>query len=57
MSAFKRKRGGQTHVDKKTKKRKFVANEREAPDEVEQEKKDEVTIPAPVSLVSACACY
>lgn len=57
MSAFRRKRGGQTHVDKKTKKRKIVANERESPDEVEQEKKDEVTIPAPVSLVSPCACY
>lgn len=57
MSAFKRKRGGQTHVNKKAKKVKIVADEGEAPGEVEQEKKNEITIPAPISLVSASACY
>uniref|UniRef100_A0A8C4HBB1 Ribosome biogenesis protein BRX1 homolog n=1 Tax=Dicentrarchus labrax TaxID=13489 RepID=A0A8C4HBB1_DICLA len=49
MSAFKRKRGGQAHVGKKAKKVKFVADGGEAAVEAEQEKRNEVTIPAPVS--------
>lgn len=53
MSPLKRKRGRHTLVDKKAKKLKFVANEGDVLDEVEQEKKNEVTIPAPVSMVSA----
>lgn len=56
MSAFKRKRG-QTHVDKKAKKVKIVADGSEAPAKAEKEKTNEITIPAPVSLVSARACY
>lgn len=52
MSAFKRKRGGQARVDKTAKKIKFVKDEGEEPDEVVQETKNEVTVPAPVSLVS-----
>lgn len=48
MSAFKRKRGGQAPANKNAKKAKFVAGGGEA----KQEKKNEVTIPAPVSLVS-----
>ncbi|KAF1377633.1 hypothetical protein PFLUV_G00202790 [Perca fluviatilis] len=50
MSAFKRKRGGQAPVNKKAKKGKFVVDKAEAPLEAEQEKKNEVTIPPPVSL-------
>lgn len=57
MSAFKRKRGGQTQADKRAKKVKNVAGEGEASGEVEQEKNNEITIPAPVSSVSANACY
>ncbi|XP_040915243.1 ribosome biogenesis protein BRX1 homolog [Toxotes jaculatrix] len=49
MSAFKRKRGAQGPVDKKTKKVKFVADGGEAPGETEQDNKNEVTIPPPVS--------
>ncbi|XP_071322324.1 ribosome biogenesis protein BRX1 homolog [Trachinotus anak] len=49
MSAFKRKRGRQGPVDKKAKKGKFVADGGEAPSETQQEEKNEVTIPAPVS--------
>lgn len=57
MSAFKRKRGGQSSANKKAKKAKFVADRGEAPSETEQEKKNEVIIPAPVSMVSAETCY
>lgn len=53
MSPLKRKRGRHTLVDKKAKKLKFVANEGDVVDEVEQEQKNVVTIPAPVSMVSA----
>lgn len=53
MSPLKRKRGRQTRVDKKAKKLKFVANDGDVLDEVEKENKNEVTIPAPVSMVSA----
>ncbi|XP_054468440.1 ribosome biogenesis protein BRX1 homolog [Anoplopoma fimbria] len=49
MSAFKRKRGRQALAGKKAKKAKFVADGGEAPTGAEQEKKNEVTIPAPVS--------
>lgn len=56
MSAFKRKRGAQAHVGKKAKKVKIVADGGEERDETEQERKNEVTIPPPVSLVSARAC-
>uniref|UniRef100_A0A3Q3VL32 Ribosome biogenesis protein BRX1 homolog n=1 Tax=Mola mola TaxID=94237 RepID=A0A3Q3VL32_MOLML len=49
MSAFKRKRG-QTHVDKKAKKVKIVADGSEALAKAEKEKTNEITIPAPVSL-------
>lgn len=57
MSAFKRKRGGQARVNKTAKKIKFVKDEGEEPDEVEQETKNEVTVPAPVSLVSVGTCF
>ncbi|TKS84359.1 Ribosome biogenesis protein BRX1 -like protein [Collichthys lucidus] len=50
MSAFKRKRGAQAHVGKKAKKVKFVADGGEERNETEQERKNEVTIPPPVSL-------
>lgn len=56
MSAFKRKRGGQAPLDKKAKKAKFVADGGETPDEIQQEKADEITVPAPVSMVSRLAC-
>lgn len=56
MSALKRKRGGQGPANKKAKKVKFVADKDEAPSENEQGKKNEVTVPAPVSMVSAEAC-
>ncbi|XP_031715728.1 ribosome biogenesis protein BRX1 homolog [Anarrhichthys ocellatus] len=49
MSAFKRKRGRQTQADRKAKKAKFIADGGEAPVEADQEKNNEVTIPAPVS--------
>ncbi|GAA6230053.1 ribosome biogenesis protein BRX1 homolog [Lates japonicus] len=49
MSTSKRKRGGQGPVDKKAKKVKFVADGGEAPSETEQEKNNEITVPAPVS--------
>lgn len=52
MSALKRKRGAATHVDKKGKKVKFVADDGGEADEVEQETNNEVTVPAPVSMVS-----
>lgn len=52
MSALKRKRGAATHVDKKGKKVKFVADDGGEPDEVGQETNNEVTVPAPVSMVS-----
>lgn len=51
MSAFKRKRGGQTQVDKKAKKGKFVPNKEDVLNGDEQENKTEVTIPPPVSMV------
>lgn len=51
MSAFKRKRG-QTHVDKTAKKGKFVAAGGEPTDGADNDK-NEVTIPPPVSMVSA----
>ncbi|KAM3599772.1 uncharacterized protein V6R79_011277 [Siganus canaliculatus] len=50
MSALKRKRGGAIRGGKKAKKVKFVTDGGEAPVEAEQEKKNEVTIPPPVSL-------
>lgn len=50
MSTFKRKRGGQGPGDKKSKKVKFVADVSEEPAETIQEKKNEVTIPPPVSM-------
>lgn len=53
MSAFKRKRGGQAPLSKKAKKAKFVADGGESPDEIKQEKTDEITVPAPVSMVSS----
>ncbi|XP_042251583.1 ribosome biogenesis protein BRX1 homolog [Thunnus maccoyii] len=49
MSTHKRKRGGQGPGGKKAKKVKFVAEAGEPPGEPEQEKENEVTIPAPVS--------
>uniref|UniRef100_A0A3Q3MSF1 Ribosome biogenesis protein BRX1 homolog n=1 Tax=Labrus bergylta TaxID=56723 RepID=A0A3Q3MSF1_9LABR len=49
MSAFKRKRGGKSN-DKKAKKVKFVAGGEETREQAEQEKKNEVTIPPPVSM-------
>ncbi|XP_076614584.1 ribosome biogenesis protein BRX1 homolog [Chaetodon auriga] len=49
MSAFKRKRG-RVHADKNAKKVKVVADGGEAPVEAEQEMKNEVTIPPPVSM-------
>ncbi|XP_034047672.1 ribosome biogenesis protein BRX1 homolog [Thalassophryne amazonica] len=49
MSALKRKRGGRGPVNKKTKKAKFVADRGEIQREAEEEKKNEVTVPAPVS--------
>lgn len=52
MSAFKRKRGGQSHADKKAKKGKFVSNNDHVLNGDEQEKKTEVTIPPPVSMVN-----
>lgn len=52
MSAFKRKRGGQNHVDKKAKKGKFVPNKDDGVNGDEQEKKTEVVIPPPVSMVN-----
>lgn len=57
MSAFKRKRGGQARVDKTAKKTRFVKDEGEEPDEVEQGTKNEITVPAPVSLVSVGSCF
>ncbi|XP_060917048.1 ribosome biogenesis protein BRX1 homolog [Labrus mixtus] len=48
MSAFKRKRGGKAN-DKKAKKVKIVAGGEETREQAEQEKKNEVTIPPPVS--------
>ena len=57
MSAFKRKRGGRGPVNKKAKKVKIVVDEGEATRETEEEKKNEVTIPAPVSSVRVQACY
>ncbi|KAM6975663.1 ribosome biogenesis protein BRX1 homolog [Tautogolabrus adspersus] len=50
MSAFKRKRGGKGPNDKKAKKVKFVAGGEEEREQAEQEKTNEVIIPAPVSL-------
>ncbi|KAM7368886.1 hypothetical protein PAMP_013190 [Pampus punctatissimus] len=49
MSTHKRKRGGQGPIEKKAKKVKFVADGGEPPGETEQEKKNEITVPAPVS--------
>lgn len=51
MSAFKRKRG-QNQVDKKAKKVKFVPNDGDVLEGDEQQKKNEVTIPPPVSMVN-----
>ncbi|KAM9840895.1 ribosome biogenesis protein BRX1 homolog [Aulostomus maculatus] len=50
MSTFKRKRGGQVAVKTEAKKFKFVADESEPPGETGQEQKNEITIPAPVSM-------
>lgn len=52
MSAFKRKRGGQNQVGKKAKKVKFVPDDGEVLEGDEQQKKNEVTIPPPVSMVN-----
>lgn len=52
MSAFKRKRGGRSHADKKAKKGKFVPNNDDVLNGDEQEKKTEFTIPPPVSMVN-----
>lgn len=52
MSAFKRKRGGQNQGDKNAKKGKFVANNDDELSGNEQERKNEVTIPPPVSMVN-----
>lgn len=52
MSAFKRKRGGQNRVDKKAKKVKFVPNDGDIIEGDEEQKKNEVTIPPPVSMVN-----
>jgi len=49
MSTRKRKRGGQGPVGKKAKKVQFVADAGEPPGEPEQQKENEVIIPAPVS--------
>ncbi|XP_074473585.1 ribosome biogenesis protein BRX1 homolog [Sebastes fasciatus] len=49
MSAFKRKRG-QTAAAKKAKKAKFVADRGEAAVQAGEEQKNEVTVPAPVSM-------
>ncbi|KAM7392730.1 hypothetical protein PAMA_007716 [Pampus argenteus] len=49
MSTHKRKRGGQGPIGKKAKKVKIVADGGEPPSETEQEKKNEITVPAPVS--------
>ena len=57
MSAFKRKRGRQALANKKAKKVKYAAEKAEAPVEADQERTNEVTIPPPVSSVSARACY
>lgn len=57
MSPPKRKRGGQGPADKKAKKVKIVADGGEAPSKSEQEKKNEFTIPAPVSMVSSEICF
>lgn len=53
MSAFKRKRGGQNHVDKKAKKGKFVPNKDDELHGDEQEEQNEITVPPPVSMVNA----
>uniref|UniRef100_A0A1A8H4I0 Ribosome biogenesis protein BRX1 homolog n=1 Tax=Nothobranchius korthausae TaxID=1143690 RepID=A0A1A8H4I0_9TELE len=50
MAASKRKRGGQGPVNKKAKKGKFVVDQRESQAEAEPETKNEVTVPAPVSM-------
>ncbi|XP_038131009.1 ribosome biogenesis protein BRX1 homolog [Cyprinodon tularosa] len=50
MAASKRKRGGEGPATKKSKKGKFVADEGETRTETEQEKRNEVTVPAPVSM-------
>lgn len=52
MAASKRKRGGDGTAYKKGKKGKFVEDKGETPFETEQETKNEVTVPAPVSMVS-----
>ena len=57
MAALKRKRGGQRPADKESKKVKFVADEGETPVELENEAKNEVTVPPPVSQVSTLVCY
>lgn len=46
----KRKRGGQAQAVLNAKKGKFVADGGESPDELGQENKNEITIPAPVSM-------
>ncbi|XP_017263425.1 ribosome biogenesis protein BRX1 homolog [Kryptolebias marmoratus] len=50
MAAFKRKRGGQGHFHQKAKKGKIVVDDSETLAEAEQETKNEVTVPAPVSV-------
>lgn len=50
MSAAKRKRGGQARIDKKAKRVK-ITDVSKVPSETEQEKKDEIAVPAPVSMV------
>uniref|UniRef100_A0A667Z1F3 Ribosome biogenesis protein BRX1 homolog n=2 Tax=Myripristis murdjan TaxID=586833 RepID=A0A667Z1F3_9TELE len=48
MSTFKRKRGGKAPGDNKAKKARFIGNASSAPED-EQEKKNEISVPAPVS--------
>lgn len=57
MGAFKRKRGGQVATEKQAKKAKFVAGGGDTATGTTQEKKNEVVVPGPVSMVSTRACY
>lgn len=52
MSALKRKRGGKGPNGKKSKKVKLAENGSQPPSEREQEQSKEITVPAPVSMVS-----
>lgn len=57
MAASKRKRGGEGSFQLKAKKGKIVVDDSKTQENAEQEKKNEVIVPAPVSMVSAGACY